>query len=203
MLKRHLLYTVILLAMTAASECYAYPVGAPEFRALWVDAWHTGFKTPNDVDALLQAARNAHLNAVMVQMRRRGDTYYPSSYEPWAPDANPNFDALAYIIQKAHGGTPRIEVHCYFATLAIATSVPTDPNHIYNKHPEYLSKDDTGNTYSGTDYWLDPGHPEAEEFTYNVVMDVVNRYDVDGIHLDLIRYAGQHWGYNETSINRF
>lgn len=203
MLKRHLLYALILLALIAASECCAYPVGAPEFRALWVDAWHPGFKTPSDVDALLQAARAAHLNAVMVQMRRRGDTYYPSSYEPWAPDANPNFDALAYLIQKAHSGTPRIEVHCYFATLAIATSVPSDPNHIYNKHPEYLSKDDAGNTYSGTDYWLDPGHPEAEEFTYNVVMDVVNRYDVDGIHLDLIRYAGQRWGYNETSINRF
>jgi uncharacterized lipoprotein YddW (UPF0748 family) len=194
---------VVLMILSAGTSCSAYAVGDPEFRALWVDAWHAGFKSAYEVDQLIASVRANHLNAIAVQMRRRGDAYYPSSYESWAPDANPGFDALAYIIQKAHTGTPRIEVHCFFATLAVATSTPSDPNHVVNKHPEYLSKDDAGNVYDGSDYWVDPGNPEAEEYTYNVVMDVVNRYDVDGVHLDLIRYSGQHWGYNDVSVARF
>lgn len=198
-----LLTVVMLLALACARQCPGYTSGDHEFRACWVDAWHDGFKTPTQVDQLIADCRRNHVNAIMVQMRLRGNTFFPSSYEPWAPSANPSFDALAYIIQKAHSGAPRIEVHCFFATLAVATSWPSDPNHVCLKHPQYLSKNESGSTFDGSNYWVDPGHPEAEEYTYNVVMDVVNRYDVDGIHLDLIRYATQTWGYNEVSVSRF
>lgn len=203
MAKRYLICVLALLALAGGRECFAYGNTEPEFRALWVDAWHAGFKSTYEVDQLVAAARANHCNALFVQMRRRGDVYFPSSYEPFAPDANQSFDALAYVIQKAHSGSPRLEVHCAFATLAVATSDPSDDNHVCNKYPEYLTKDQNGSTWTGTDYWVDPGHPEALQYTYNVIMDVVNRYNVDGIHLDLIRYASNNYGYNDVSVARF
>src|SRR5207244_2287286 len=66
----------------------------PELRAVWVDAFHDGFKTPQQVDDLVAWARDANLNALFVQVRRRGDAYYLKSFEPRAedPDLAPGFD---------------------------------------------------------------------------------------------------------------
>jgi uncharacterized lipoprotein YddW (UPF0748 family)/chitodextrinase len=194
---------LVLTILSAGTSCSAYAVGDPEFRAFWVDAYHNGFKTQSQVNQLISDVKLANCNAVVVQMRRRGDTYYPS-IEPWASDANPSFDALAYLIQQAHNSIPRIEVHCWLCTLPVATSSPpTNPNHPYNLYPQYLTKDNTGATFDGTNYSFDPGHPDAEQYIYDLFMDVVNRYDVDGIHFDYARYAGKKWGYNETSVARF
>ena len=68
----------------------AMPAGAgPEFRAFWVDAYHTGIQTQADIDQLMATARATNCNAVVVQVRRSGDAYFPSPYEPWAPNATP------------------------------------------------------------------------------------------------------------------
>jgi len=190
------------------------PVSAqtnPEFRAYWVDAFHTGFKSATDVNNLLAAVRASNMNAVVVQMRRRGDTYYPSNYDPWAQNANQSFDALGYLIQQAHNGSPRIEVHCWFCTMPIwddQYNAPTSSKHVYNKHPEWLSQDNTGSKWYATSstggyYMVDPGVPAAMQYTHDVMMDVVNRYDVDGIHFDIVRYPGNEWGYNPTAVSRF
>ena len=56
---------------------------------------------------------------------------------------------------------------------------------------------------SGNDYVLDPGHPDAVEYTVEQYLNVVREYDVDGIHLDLVRYMGVDWGYNPTSLERY
>lgn len=198
-----LVAVVVLIVLSAGTSCLAYTQGDPEFRAFWLDAYHSGFKTQSQVNQLISDMKSANCNAVVVQMRRRGDTYYPS-IEPWAPDANSSFDALAYLIQQAHSSSPRIEVHCWLCTLPVATSSPsTNPNHPYNLYPQYLTKDNTGATFDGTNYCFDPGHPDAEQYVYNLFMDVVNRYDVDGIHFDYARYAGKKWGYNEASVARF
>ena len=71
---------------TATSEA----LDAPELRAVWVDAFHDGFKTPQQVDDLVAWARAANLNALFVQVRKRGDAYYLKSLEPRA-----DFHALA------------------------------------------------------------------------------------------------------------
>lgn len=203
MLYRGLLLAAALLVLGTVG-CSAYQPTDPEFRAYWVDAWHPGFKTPAQVDSLLSNVRACNFNTVVVQMRRRGDTYYPSPYEPFASDANPSFDALAYLIQKAHNLSPRIEVYYWLTTVPIASdTLPSDPNHPIYRYPEYLTKDDSGNDIISENYWFDPGHPGAEQYIYSVVMDVVNRYDVDGISFDYIRFGSQRSGYNETSVARF
>lgn len=192
------LLSVAALALTRLPSC-----AQPEFRAFWVDAFHDGFKTQGQIDDMLAVTRATNCNAIVVQVRKRGDTYYPSPYEPWASDATPGFDSLAYLIQQAHGGSPRIEVHAWLCTLPIASGVPTDPAHPYNKYPQFLTKSFSGGTSDGGTYSFDPGHPGALDYTTNVFLDVARRYDVDGIHFDLVRFASAQWGYNDVSVARF
>jgi len=79
-------------------------------------------------------------------MRRRGDTYYPSDYEPWATDANPGFDSLRYLLDHCHAASPRVQVHAWLVLLPIwnVTTPPANPNHPYNKYPQFLTKTNTG-----------------------------------------------------------
>ena len=97
----------IALLAAALAMCGA----AAEYRAWWVDAFHGGFKTPAEVDKLVEDATTSRTNALFVQMRRRGDVYFLESSEPPAEDVTyqPGFDALAYTIEKAHARG--MEVH--------------------------------------------------------------------------------------------
>jgi uncharacterized lipoprotein YddW (UPF0748 family) len=194
---------------------------APELRAVWVDAFHDGFKTPQQVDDLVAWARAANLNALFVEVRRRGDAYYLNSIEPRAedPDLAPGFDALQYLISKAHQGPQRLQVHAWLATLPIwyQRTPPLAPNHAFNVHgftadpaDSWLMYRDDGEAWAGNDsggtYYLDPGNPAVQAYTTDVYVNLVRNYDVDGVHLDQVRYyEGDplRWGYNPTSVARF
>jgi len=196
------------------------PQDPPELRALWVDAFHDGFKTPEQVDRLIAWARHANLNALFVQVRKRGDSYYLKSLEPQAEDLAPGFDALQYLIERAHQGPQRLQVHAWLATLPIwhqRDTFPLDPRHALNQHgfgaeagDAWLMYRDDGEAWAGIGsagiYYVDPGNPDAMRHTTNVYLHVLRNYDVDGIHLDQVRYyEGQplRWGYNPTSVARF
>ena len=92
--------------------------GAPQYRALWVDAFHDGMKSPAQVEKLVADAHRANLNALIVQVRKAGDAYFNRSDEPRATDilGPPDFDPLAYVIRLAHAAIPRIEVHAWLNT---------------------------------------------------------------------------------------
>src|SRR5919199_2312766 len=198
------------------------PQDPPELRAVWVDAFHDGFKTPAQVDELVAWARAANLNALFVQVRRRGDAYYLSSLEPRSedPDLAPGFDALQYLIFKAHQGPRPLQVHAWLATLPIWSNrdtPPAAPNHAFNLHGPSAGPTDTwimyrddGEAWAGVGkagiYYLDPGNPDVQTYTTDVYLDVVRNYDVDGIHLDQVRYYegdALRWGYNPTSVSLF
>jgi uncharacterized lipoprotein YddW (UPF0748 family) len=204
---------------TATSTSTA-PAGdsAGEFRGLWVDVYRDGLKTPAQVDQLLADARRANVNALLVQMRARGDALYSKSLEPRVEDPAlaADFDPLAYLIQHAHDEQPRIEIQAWIVVTNIwgsQTRMPADPRHVYNAHgpnatggDDWLSRREDGTTWS-RGYFIDPGHPDAAKYTTDVALNIVREYDVDGLHLDYIRYPeradGLSWGYNETSIARF
>lgn len=179
---------------------------AEEFRALWVDAFHPGFKSRSEVTQLIADARRGHFNALVVEVRKRGDAYYDSRLEPRATDIAAGFDPLAELIRQAHAATPRIEVHAWIVTFPIwasRNSNPPQPTHVFNRHPDWLMKNDAGETWTGSNYQLDPGHPGVQEHTFNVAMDLISRYAIDGFHWDYIRYPGREWGYNATAVERF
>lgn len=181
---------------------------AQEFRALWVDAFGPGFKTSAQVTDLIRDLRTGNFNAVVVEIRKRGDAYYNGNYEPKATDIAASFDPLADLIAKAHNTNngPRIEVHTWIVTYNIwnnRTTRPSQPDHPYNLHPEWLTQTRTGTQWDASNYAFDPGHPGVQEHTFNVAMDIIANYDIDGFNWDYIRYAGPEWGYNPVSVARF
>jgi len=201
-----LFLALLLLAVPLFAQSPA-PPDRPELRAFWVDGFNDGFKTPGQCDTLLARLRAMHCNAVFVQMRKRADSYYASHYEIWAKDDAGQFDALQYLCDHAHAaGQPRIQVHAWINACAVGGNASAGP--LTKLHPEWLSLSDTGADFDTESTKIDPGNPEAAEWTFRVYMDVVRHYDVDGIHMDFIRYGGDgktvgHWGYNAASVARY
>ncbi len=205
----------------AASTAAAHPTpAAPEIRALWVDAFHAGIRSPQEADQLVADAKSAHINVLIVQVRRRGDALYTQSFEPPLDDPayDPQFDALAHIIEVAH--RQGLEVHAWVNAMPLwrDQEPPRDPRHVFNLHGPGKSGTDHWLTLSpqGEDrfpvgYFLDPGHPAAAAHVAEVYLNIVRNYPVDGIHFDYIRYPetnerlarGAPVGYNATALERF
>lgn len=199
----------------------ATPSVAEEMRGLWVDAFHSGLKNAAQVSAVVEAARAQNVNAIFAQVRKRGDAYYRGGLEPVATDVAPGFDPLADLLTKAHetaGGKPRVEVHAWLVTYNIwnrETTEPDQPDHPYRRFPDWLSQKyraspgDPVVRWDGANYPFDQGHPAVQQHTFDVAMDIVRRYDVDGLHFDYIRYSDdsspgrQPWGYHPASVARF
>ncbi len=179
--------------------------GQPEFRGFWVDGFNEGFRNPQETDNLIRRVRAANCNAVIVQMRKRGDAHYFSLLEPWAANHQEGYDALTDLIAKCRAAEPRIQVHVWTNCHPIwpAASWPPDPKHALNRMPEIQTEDVDGNRRTEVGYGLDWGHPQASDWLYRVYMDIARRFDVDGLHFDYIRYTGEQWGYNPVSVERF
>ena len=159
----------------------------PEFRGLWVDGFGPGFFNAQQVKKLAEDCRKYNFNAVIVEMRRRGDAFYNPHLPNTDPKTSliaPDFDALAEIIKECHSGTPRIEVHCWLVSHFIWAwkREPDEEQHIFNQHQEYLTKDSIGQKIVSKGYFLDPGNPDANLTIYNAAKDVVSHYDIDGPH---------------------
>lgn len=198
--------SLILSAFIIAAASAAIAQDKPEFRAMWVSSYGTNcdMATPEGIDKLIAQAKLANLNALVLQVRKTGDAFYKSDTEPRAEDLLlPDFDPLAYAIEKAHAAG--IEVHAWLNTYKVwaGDKLPRDPNHVYNKHPEWVNKTIYGNTDKSRNYGLDPGIPEVQEYTCKVYMDVVKKYDVDGIHFDYCRYWDPSFGYSDLAVARF
>jgi uncharacterized lipoprotein YddW (UPF0748 family) len=199
-----------------------------EVRALWVV--RTTLTSPEKIQQLVNAAADNGFNTLIVQVRGRGDAYYKSRVEPRAVElkAQPaSFDPLALTITEAH--RRGLKVHAWINTnlLANLDALPTDPAHVYNRHPEWLavpkpvaaelfklrprdpvyrlkivewSKANRGElegVYTG------PANPKVKDHIYNIWMDVLKRYPVDGLHFDYVRFASPDFDYSRMSLAAF
>ena len=174
-----------------------------ELRGAWVTAWTPGFYTAAQADATIKAAKRAGLNALFVQVRKVADAYYNSTLEPRGPEIAPDFDPLAYVIKKAHA--EGIEVHAWVNAFRVwkGDKPPADPRHVINQHPEWLNKRYDGSCEADEGLYLDPGVPEAREHIAEVAAEIARCYEVDGIHLDYIRYPGRDFGYSSDALSRY
>ncbi len=167
-----------------------------EFRAAWIATvsnvdWPTAGDTdPNSQRSTLRTIYDSlarvGFNAVVFQVRPSADAFYPSTIEPWsqwltgsqgtAPSTA--WDPLQYALDQAHAYG--FEFHAWFnpyRTVVSTTSSSVAPSHISVTHPEW-------NLTFGTLKMLDPGLPEVRTYVTSVIMDVVRRYDIDGVHFD-------------------
>ena len=115
---KRLLPVAALLVLTACATVRpqstpSVHLDPPEIRALWVDAFHAGIRSPEEVERLVDTAAEAHLNTLFVQVRRRGDALYLKGVEPPLDDPayDPSFDALAAIVEEGHRAG--LEVHAW------------------------------------------------------------------------------------------
>lgn len=134
----------------------------------------------------LDKLQAAGVNAVLFQVRPSADAFYPSKLEPWSrfltkggKAPSPYWDPLQFMIDETH--KRGMELHAWLNPYRVTTS-PNEklaPGHLYHKEPKRFVK------YGGDNkIYFDPGLPENRRFIEDVVMDIVNRYDVDGIHFD-------------------
>ncbi len=211
---RLLLIIVVLLAPLLSAPAQAADPPA-QLRAFWVDAFNSGIKNEDQVRQLVDDALAANANALIVQVRRRGDSYYVGGVEPRTQDpalAPAPYDPLGTLLNEAHARG--LQVHAWIATLVVwQTSMGTPPDgHVLQAHgpgapdaDDWVMRDAAGATADGENLiWLDPGHPQVVDYTETVVRDLLARYpDLDGLHLDRIRYPGAGFGYNPTAVARF
>lgn len=170
------------------------------FKGAWVTAWTEGFYTPEQVDETLSAAKEVGINNIFIQVRKNADAYYDSKLESAGAGMQAGFDPLAYTITQAH--KMGIKVHAWINVYRVwtAPTKPVDPKHIVNLHPEWLSVDYSGAARASDGVYLDPGNPQARKYVLSVISDISKRYELDGIHLDYIRYPGNTWGYSKRAL---
>lgn len=132
---------------------------------------------------LLVLLQRLSFNAVMFQVRSEGDAMYRSDLEPWSrflsgtQGEDPGYDPLQFLIEQAHARN--IEVHAWFNPYRAKTTrkAPGVSPHVSVERPEVTRE-------YGALLWMDPGEAAVRERTAAVVLDVVSRYDVDGVHFD-------------------
>ncbi len=180
-------------------------------RYFWVV--RDGLQSPESIDALVDRAAEAGANGIIVQVAGRAEAYYSSSILP-AANFQDGFDPLAYTIARAR---PRgMEVHAWINAFLVwsASYPPDDSTHIWYTHPEWFMTDVYGR--STRDYTRDecdrnglvgatlsPALPEVRAFLADVAAEIAINYNVDGIHLDYIRYPNPSFGYEPVSTGMF
>ena len=215
---------ILILVLILTVPCLAAgraPAPQSEIRALWVDGFHPGIRTPEEAEQLVAAAKSGGFNTLIVQVRRRGDALYLKSIEPYVEDVPhiAGFDPLANIIDLAHRNGLEVYAWINAAPVWRDQAPPVDPSHVFNQHGPsatgdtmWLTSNRAGNVKFPVGYFLDIGHPAAADYIARVYLNVVRNYDVDGIHFDYIRYPetdgpqlsrGADVGYNPTSLERF
>lgn len=187
------------LASSAAAQAVPDSLRPPEpmreFRAMWV-ATVRNMDWPSRPDlsteeqqqelvAILDRAVGLNMNAIVLQVRPEGDALYASTIEPWsryltgrqgrAP--SPAWDPLAFAVEEAHNRG--LEVHAWFNPYRAAYRRTDEfaSTHIARRRPDLVVP------YSQY-LWMDPGIPEVRSRMVRVVLDVVRRYDIDGVHID-------------------
>ncbi|WP_426192386.1 glycoside hydrolase family 10 protein [Massilia sp. DWR3-1-1] len=173
------------------------PPSAPrEFRAVWVSTvanidWPSksnlnAAEQQREAIAILDRARAMNLNAIVLQVRPSADAIYPSAIEPWSEyltgvqgtPPKPLYDPLAFWVAQAHARG--LQLHAWFnpyRARQTAARSPVAANHISRTNPGAVKS-------YGKYLWMDPGEPAASKQTLDVVLDVVRRYDIDGVHID-------------------
>lgn len=194
-MKQFLVFAACLALLLPTTRGDAPPLPTREFRGAWVATVHNidwpsrpglpAGQQQAELRAILDRAVSLRLNAILLQVRPASDALYASRLEPWSgfltgamgSAPSPVYDPLAFAVKEAHARG--LELHAWFNPFrAIASAnAAVASNHITKTHPNWVRR-------YGSQVWVDPGDPSASKHVRNVILDVVRRYDVDGVHID-------------------
>ncbi|HET9949570.1 MAG TPA: family 10 glycosylhydrolase [Longimicrobiales bacterium] len=198
-----------------------------EVRGLWVVRWT--MTSEEQVRQMVDRAARAGFNTLLVQVRGRGDAFYRSELEPRAEalEGPPGFDPLELAIQEAHARG--MAVHAWINTHLVwgPAAPPQSPEHLVNAHPDWLAvpRGLADELYDMSPWdvryvarlrdwaaarpetveglYTSPSHPEVRARVRAVWLDLLARYDLDGLHLDYIRYPSPEFDYSRGALERF
>lgn len=188
--------TFLLTILTAALTLAAQP--KYEVRAVWLTTiggidWPHSYASSNysierqkdELRTILDRLQRANINTVLLQTRIRATTIYPSEYEPWdgclsgKPGKSPGYDALKFAIDECH--RRGMELHAWVVAIPVGKWNATGCARLRKRHPGLVKK-------IGAEGYMDPEKPQTAEYLANLCAEITGNYDVDGIHLDYIRY---------------
>lgn len=188
--------TFLLTILTAALTLAAQP--KYEVRAVWLTTiggidWPHSYASSNysierqkdELRNILDRLQRANINTVLLQTRIRATTIYPSEYEPWdgclsgKPGKSPGYDALKFAIDECH--RRGMELHAWVVAIPVGKWNATGCARLRKRHPGLVKK-------IGAEGYMDPEKPQTAEYLADLCAEITGNYDVDGIHLDYIRY---------------
>jgi uncharacterized lipoprotein YddW (UPF0748 family) len=197
------------------------PAALEEGRALWVNRWDYG--SAATIRQVMDNAARAQFNIVYFQVRGPWDARYRSQLDPCSPrlcdrlGGVPTWDPLEVAVREAHARG--LQLHAWINGLSgwesndgstcarLRPSAPGQPNHVLVDHPEWAMHTRGGRPMAcpnGEEYvYLSPAHAGVRTHLARVAADIVRRYDVDGIHLDRIRYPGADYGWDRAALAQF
>ena len=199
---RYLSIIFILFHLAVASYGQSFYADNPnpkyEVRAVWLTTiggidWPHSYaqsersaeKQKEELRAILDRLQKANINTVLLQTRIRATTIYPSQYEPWDgclsgfPGKSPGYDALQFAIDECH--KRGMEVHAWVVTIPVGKWNSYGCRQLRKRFPRLIKRIDQ-------DGYMDPEATQTGCYLAEMCREIVQRYDVDGIHLDYIRY---------------
>lgn len=189
-----LLLTLLLPAVEGVGNPFATT------RGLWISRFDYNEDSVSDIQSRINNAADMGITDVYWQVRAKADAYYNSNFESPAQDWQQNIDPLQTALDAA--ANRGVKLHAWLNTMPIwrDSSQPTDPNHVFfNSDPSFRATDIDGNveelvggssSFSGSYARINHVLPEVQDHLNNVVVDLTSNYDIDGIHLDYIRWLG-------------
>jgi uncharacterized lipoprotein YddW (UPF0748 family) len=190
------LAALLALANAAASQ-------PAEIRGLWVV--RTGLASPQVIDRTVDDAARAGFNALFAQVRARCDAFYHSGLVPASAllHGQPaGFDPLAHLLRRAHARG--LQVHAWVNVLLCAPAgQPLSAGHLLRRHPGFAMVGREAGATQAEGVYLSPSVAGVGPHLEAVVRELVRGYDVDGLHLDYIRYPGPGYDYSAAALGAF
>ncbi len=190
-----------------------------EIRAIWFTRFEWAVpnseKCKENIINGMKEIADANFNLVFFQIRGAAEALYRSPYEVWSPlldGKDPGFDPLEFAIKEAHKRGLSLHAYVNVYTLVLNKyAPPMNKNHLFYKHgpntsDPWICIDENGkimDVKKAGYYYLSPGIPQVQAYLRKVICDIVKRYDVDGIHLDRVRYPGPNYSHDSISEKRF
>lgn len=205
------IYLLIVFSFLILFSLSAQPAPKYEVRAAWITAvygldWpRTKATTPAGIQKqkeelveILDKLKEANFNTVLFQARTRGDVLYKSDIEPYnsiltgKSGKDPGYDPLAFAVEECH--KRGMECHAWMVTIPLGG----------RKHVASLGKQSVTRRQPKIcvpykrEYFLNPGNPKTKEYLMSLVKEVVERYDVDGVHFDYLRYPERAFRFPDS-----
>jgi uncharacterized lipoprotein YddW (UPF0748 family) len=197
----------IMMHITVAFGQASEPV-AEELRGIWVTRWT--YASAEDVKRIMNEVADAGFNTVYFQVRGQHDAFYKSDIEPWSDGLtgtlgkDPGWDPLAVAVEAGHAR--KLHVHAYINSFTVwrgqEPPQASVPPHAWHTDGDWLvaTADGMPSSLNEGYVYASPGQASVRKRLASVAKDIADRYPVDGIHLDHIRYPGPEFGHDLGSL---